>query len=137
MYEKTYEDISKLNDITLIDKWFRIDGKPFKTGLLNTIKKWSYMFKQHLMDDVTNSLKELDEFIKDKDKELVKEVKEGDYNHLISMMGHLGAVREKTAQYDNMFDPLKKKIELLKTYGQECPDDVYDKLQVKFFFNRV
>ena len=130
-YEKTYEDVSKLNDITLIDKWFRIDSKPFKTGLLNTVKKWSFMFKQHLMDDITNSLKELDQFIKEKDKELVKEVQEGDYNHLISMMGHLGAVREKTVQYDTMFDPIKKKIELLKTYGQECPDDVYDKLQVK------
>lgn len=53
-YEKTYEDVSKLDDVTLIDKWFRVDSKPFKTSLLNTIKKWSYMFKQYLMDDVTN-----------------------------------------------------------------------------------
>lgn len=53
-YEKTYEDVSKFEDVTIIDKWFRVDGKPFKTALLNTIKKWSYMFKQHLMDDVTN-----------------------------------------------------------------------------------
>lgn len=128
-YEKTYDDVSKLEDIRLIDKWFRVDSKPFKTALLNTIKKWSYMFKQHLMEDVTNSLKELDEFIKDKDKHLVKEVKEGDYDHLVDMMGHLGAVREKTNTYDNMFDPIKKKIELLKAYGQEVPDDVYDKLQ--------
>jgi dynein heavy chain len=129
-YEKTYEDVSKIDDIRLIDKWFRIDSKPFKTALLNTIKKWSFMFKQHLMDDVTNSLKDLDEFIKEKDKHLVKEVKEGDYEHLISMMGHLGAIREKTNTYDNMFDPIKKKIELLKTYGQEVPDDVYERLQV-------
>ncbi len=74
-------------------------------------------------------MKELDEFIKEKDKHLVKEVKEGDYEHLVSMMGHLGAVREKSNTYDNMFDPIKKKIELLKTYGQEVPDDVFDKLQ--------
>jgi dynein heavy chain len=136
-YEKTYEDVSKLDDIRLIDKWFRVDSKPFKTALLNTIKKWSFMFKQHLMDDVTNSLKELDEFIKNKDKELVKEVKEGEYEHLVAMMGHLGQVREKTAQYDNMFDPIKKKIELLKTYGQEVPDDVFDKLQVRVGFKFI
>ena len=132
-YEKTYEDVSKFDDIQLIDKWFRVDSKPFKTALLNTIKKWSYMFKQHLMDDVTNSLKELDEFIKEKDKHLVNEVKEGDFEHLVAMMGHLAAVREKTNTYDNMFEPIKKKIELLKTYGQEVPDDVYEKLQVSFF----
>ncbi|CAF0714705.1 unnamed protein product [Brachionus calyciflorus] len=128
-YEKTFDDVSKLDDIRLIDKWFRVDSKPFKTALLNTIKKWSYMFKQHLMEDVTNSLKDLDEFIKEKDKNLAKEVKEGDYDNLVAMMGHLGAVREKTATYDNMFDPIKKKIELLKAYGQEAPDDVYEKLQ--------
>ena len=73
----------------------------------------------------------MDEFIKEKDKQLIREVKEGEYENLVKMMGYLGAVREKTAGYDNMFDPIKHKIELLKTYGQEVPDDVYDKLQVK------
>ena len=123
----------------MIDKWFRIDNKPFKSGLLNTIKKWSYMFKQHLMDDIVNSLGELDQFIKAKDKELVKDVPAGDYANLVAMMGHLGAVREKTTQYDTMFDPIKKKIDLLKTYGQEVSDDVYDKLAVRIiiFFNKL
>jgi dynein heavy chain len=53
-YEAIYEDVSKLSDLFIIDKWFRVDSKPFKTALLNTVKKWSYMFKQHLMDDITN-----------------------------------------------------------------------------------
>lgn len=82
-------------------------------------------------------MKELDDFIKEKDKHLVKEVKEGDFENLVAMMGHLGQVREKTNQYDNMFEPIKKKIELLKNYGQEVPDDVYDKLQVKLLFSLV
>ena len=60
-----------------------------------------------------------------------KEVKEGDYAHLVQMMGNLGDVRERTTQYDSMFDPIKNKIELLKTYGQEVPDEVYEKLQVR------
>lgn len=75
-------------------------------------------------------MKELDAFIKEKDRALVKDVRRGDYGALVTMMGHLGQVREKTALYDNLFDPLKKKIELLKTYGQEVPDDVYERLQV-------
>lgn len=125
----------KLEDVRTIDKWFRVDSKPFKQNLLNTVKKWSLMFKQHLMDDVMNSLKELDEFIKVKDVHLAKEVKEGDYHHLVSMMGHLGDVREKTTQYDNMFEPIKQKIELLKLYGQEVPDDVFEKLQVLEFLS--
>ena len=95
------------------------------------------MFVENLIIFVLllSSLKELDDFIKEKDKHLVNEVKEGDFEHLVDMMGHLGQVREKTAMYDNMFEPIKKKIELLKNYGQEVPDDVYDKLQVIYFFN--
>lgn len=46
------------------------------------------------------------------------------------MVGHLNAIQEKTEFYNNMFDPMKKKIDLLKSYGQEIPDDVYDKLQL-------
>ena len=65
----------------------------------------------------------------------MKEVKEGDFENLVAMMGNLGTVRDKMNQYDNMFDPIKKKIELLKSYGQEVPDDVFERLQVPFFFN--
>lgn len=129
LYENIYEDVSKLDDIRIIDKWFRVDSKPFKQSLLNTVKKWSLMFKQHLMDDVVNSLKELDDFVRSKDVHLAKEVTDGDYTHLVSMMGHLGEIREKTVYYDTMFEPIKNKIELLKSYGQEVADEIYEKLQ--------
>ena len=129
-YETTYEDIAKLKDFITLDKWFRINIKPFKAIAMSLIKKWSNMFKEHLLDDVTNNLKELDIFIKDKIRELTTEVGEGDITHLVNMMACLGDIREKTAYYDNMFEPIRKKIDLLKTYGQECPDFVYEKLQV-------
>jgi dynein heavy chain len=132
-YENTYETILKLSDICLIDKWFRIDNKPFKSALLNTIKKWSNMFKQYLMDDVVNRLNELDQFTKEKDREFIREVPVDDYDRLVVMMGHLKEVRDKTAQYDTMFDPIKDEIELLKSYDREISDDVYDKLAVHLF----
>jgi dynein heavy chain len=126
-YEKVYEDISKLDDVYLIDKWFRIDLKPFKSILLNIVKKWSYMFKNYLMNDVTDSLKELDDFIREKDNFLLVEIKEDDYDGLVCMVKNLNAVQEKMCIYDSLFDPMKKKIDLLKTYGQEVPDDVFDR----------
>jgi dynein heavy chain len=79
----------------------------------------------------------LDDFIKEKDKTLVKEVKEGDFENLVAMMGHLGTVRDKMNQYDNMFDPIKKKIELLKSYDQEVPDDVFERLQVNTLNTKI
>lgn len=51
------------------------------------------------------------------------------------MMGHLMAVKDRHNTADNMFEPLKATIELLKTYGQELNDDVHLQLQVRFNTN--
>lgn len=44
-------------------------------------------------------------------------------------MGHLMAVKDRQAGTDEMFEPLKHTIELLKTYGQELPEEVHLQLQ--------
>ena len=60
-------------------------------------------------------------------------MKEGDYEGLVAVMGNLFAVRERQASTDEMFEPLKQTIELLKTYDQEMPEEVHIQLQVIFF----
>lgn len=61
---------------------------------------------------------------------LTKTLKEGDYDGLVEVMGHLMKVKERQAATDNMFEPLKQTIELLKTYGEEIPEETHLKLQV-------
>lgn len=163
-YEKIYDEAEKIEPLTIFEHWFRVNSKPFKQALLNTIKRWSFMFKQHLIDHVTNryekfkfyvelffllefwqfgnwqtnflnvalfdSLKELAEFIKTTDSGLMKPVEEGDYNGLVDCMGYLFAVKDRQATTDEMFEPLKQTIELLKTYEQELPEEVHQQLQV-------
>ena len=129
-YEKIYDEVSTFTALNVFDTWFRVDSKPFKQALLNIIKRWSFMFKQHLIDHVTNSLKDLAEFIKVADAGLAKEVEEGDYSGLVDCMGHLIAVKDRQANTDEMFEPLKHTIELLRHYGQELPDEVHQQLQV-------
>ena len=46
-------------------------------------------------------------------------------------MGHLMAVKDRTSVTDEMFEPLKQTIELLKSYDQEMSEDVHTLLQVK------
>ena len=53
-YEKLYVEVDGFQGMTTFDTWFCVDAKPFKQALLNIIKRWSYMFKQHLIDHVTN-----------------------------------------------------------------------------------
>ncbi|VDI07166.1 dynein heavy chain, axonemal [Mytilus galloprovincialis] len=126
-YEKIYDAAEQIHHTQIFEKWFRVNSKPFKQALLNTIKKWSYMFKQHLIDHVNNSLKELSDFIIKTDAGLLKPVK--NYDGLVDCMGYLLAVKERQSSTDEMFEPLKQTIELLKTYNQEMPEEVHLQLQ--------
>ncbi|KAI5932507.1 Dynein heavy chain 9, axonemal [Manis javanica] len=53
-YEKLYEDVCRLEPIRVFESCVKIDVRPFKASLLNVIKKWSLMFKQHPIDYVTD-----------------------------------------------------------------------------------
>ena len=55
------------------------------------------MFKQYLIDHVTNTLNDLAAFIKTTNAGLTKPVEEGDYDGLVECMGHLMAVKERTS----------------------------------------
>ncbi|XP_064351341.1 dynein axonemal heavy chain 9 [Camelus dromedarius] len=128
-YEKLHEDVCRLETIKVFDGWMKIDVRPFKASLLNTIKKWSLMFKQHLVDYVTHSLADLEAFIKNSENGLLKKVEKGDFKGLVEIMGHLVAVKERQSSTDEMFEPLKQTIELLRTYEQELPETVFKQLE--------
>ena len=78
-----------LTCIYFLKKWFRVDMKPFKTAFLNAIKRWSMTFKKHLLERVVNNLADLSSFIERADEGLMTQVKEGDYENLINVMGIL------------------------------------------------
>ncbi|CAF3056070.1 unnamed protein product [Rotaria socialis] len=129
-YEAIYDEVEKIDPIQVFDKWFRIDARPFKQTLLNTVKKWSFMFKQWLIEHVTNSLNELQEFIENTNKQLKRPVKEGDYNLLVEIMAHLAAIKQREQVTDALFAPLKDTIELLKSYNQDLPEEVHQQLEI-------
>lgn len=53
-YEDLYAEICNLEDCRVFSGWFQVDVKLFKVSLLNTLKKWSWLFKEHLFTHVTN-----------------------------------------------------------------------------------
>ncbi|XP_054988433.1 dynein axonemal heavy chain 17 [Sorex araneus] len=128
-YEKLYEEVSRCESTKVFHGWLQSDCRPFKQALLNTIRRWSLMFKRHLSDHVINSLNDLENFMKLARAGLKKPIKEGDYDGLVEVMGHLMKVKERQVATDRMFEPLKQTIELLRTYGEELPEEAHVKLQ--------
>uniref|UniRef100_A0A8C2VBK0 Dynein axonemal heavy chain 17 n=1 Tax=Chinchilla lanigera TaxID=34839 RepID=A0A8C2VBK0_CHILA len=129
-YEKLYEEVSQCENTRVFNGWLQCDCRPFKQALLNTIKRWSFMFKRHLSDHVVNSLTDLEAFMKVTRAGLTKPLKEGDYDGLVAVMGYLMKVKERQVATDGLFEPLKQTIELLKTYGEDLPEEIHLKLQV-------
>ena len=76
-------------------------------------------------------MNDLAEFIKVADAGLMQECEEGNYDQLTDVMGHLMAVKDRQGPTDEMFEPLKHTIELLKTYDQEMQEEVHQQLQVR------
>uniref|UniRef100_A0A803YDF7 Dynein axonemal heavy chain 9 n=1 Tax=Meleagris gallopavo TaxID=9103 RepID=A0A803YDF7_MELGA len=128
-YEQIYEEVNRIEPVSVFHSWMKVDARPFKASLLNVVKRWSLLFKQHLIDHVTHSLTDLEEFIKVADEGLSKKVEKGDYNGLVEIMGHLMAVKERQSITDAMFEPLKQTVELLKAYEQQLPEEVHKQLE--------
>ncbi|KAJ8313224.1 hypothetical protein KUTeg_009222, partial [Tegillarca granosa] len=124
-YETVYEEAEQIKATMVFDTWF---------------KRWNIQYvskMKHTLTEINNIaqsliyfiLKELEEFIKVTDGGLSKTVEEGDYQGLVDCMGFLFAVKERQAATDEMFEPLKQTIELLKTYEQEMSEEVHQQLQ--------
>lgn len=79
---------------------------------------------------ICTSLNELQEFIKETDAGLQRDLSEGDHDGLVDIMGHLLAVRSRQRTTDELFEPLKQTIILLENYGQKMPEQVYIQLEV-------
>lgn len=131
LYETVFGEVEGMKTEQIFHSWFKVDIRPFKHALLNTVRKWGNMFKDHLVNNVTNSLCDLAEFIRKADEGLQQTVNEGDYSALVNVMGFLLEVKERQQTTDEMFGPLRDTIELLKFYDQDIPEQVNVFLQVR------
>ena len=128
-YEAIHEEVRNVENIIVFQSWFRTDATSFKNALLTCIKKWSYIFKKHLLDHITDSLSELNNFIDRSDEALMSQVHEGDYDGLIKVMEFLSLVANRQKATDTMFDPLQEVIDLLRQYGMAIPNESLAQLE--------
>lgn len=76
------------------------------------------------------SVQELSSFLQDTTLGLSEKVVDGDYAGLVTIMGHLMAIRDRQISNEKHFKPLKSTAELLKTYGQQLSESIYTQLEV-------
>lgn len=128
-YESLFAEIEGIDAFQIFNSWFQVDVRPFRQSLLNIVRKWGNMFKNHLVQQVTSSLSDLSLFIRKADEGLLQQVAEGDYDGLVNIMAYLMNVKERAVTTDEMFEPMQETIDLLKYYDQDIPEEVNVLLQ--------
>lgn len=129
-YDKLYNEIDKIDAKYNLNSFLRVNLTGLKFGLLNLVCKWSYLFKQYLTSKVIDDLDELENFI-DKSSELLEQTPTNDdYDLLLKILKTLSSVYEREKRTDGMFDPLKKIMDLLKTYDVKFEKRVSDQFAV-------
>lgn len=126
-YESLHTEIEAIQPVQVFNGFFQVDVKPFRQALINIVRKWGNMFQNHLVDNVTNSLTDLSDFIHKADQGLLQIV--NDYDTLVSIMAFLLQVKERGVTTDNMFEPMRGTIDLLKFYDMEISEEVNVLLQ--------
>ncbi|NXN68995.1 DYH17 protein, partial [Himantopus himantopus] len=127
--EELCEEVSGFANTEVFGGWLQSDCRPFKQALLGAIRRRGLALRQHLTSHVTTSLQELQDFIREANAGLSKPLEEGDYDGLVEVMGHLMRVKERQAETDSMFEPLKETVALLSTYREEMPEEIHLQLQ--------
>ena len=128
-FEGIYEEVLKIPRVKIFNKWFKVEMIPFKCALQNIVKRWSWAFKEHLLNHVIESLQELEDFIQRANEGLSIQLEEGDYDNLIKVMEFLQLVRDKQPQYDELFEPLKEVISVINIYEVDIPEKTLLQLQ--------
>ncbi|XP_046432396.1 dynein beta chain, ciliary-like [Neodiprion fabricii] len=123
-----YKVCDQITNEKVFYRWFRVDVKPFKQALLNTICKWANLFKIYLVNRVNNDLLGLSEFLNAAYTRFTQPVLEDDYDDLLQTIYYLKEVRERQYEIDDMFVPCKETIDLLKLYDVEFNDTTYHAL---------
>lgn len=75
-------------------------------------------------------LDSLEKFTVEVNQGLNKKLEEGDIDGLLEVMSYLSKVKDRQQKTDEMFEPLKHIIELLKQYQEELPENVHAQIQV-------
>ena len=124
-FETIHKTIMALDAEVVFNGWFRVDLRPLKQALNVHVKKWSFTLTKYLYDDTVTTLNELSEFTKANKAGLGKKIEEGDYQGLIASMGLLHAIKHRQVATDNMFEPLRKTVNLLRQFGVEFEENIH------------
>lgn len=120
-YEQVATEIENLTTPTDVG-WLRVNSQPIKTAMLTWVSKWIYQYTTYLHEHVVNKLGSLHGFMDTVLKGLEEQVAEKNKEALMRVMTHIRDVRKQMDSTNEIFDPLREAVHLLKLHGINVED---------------
>lgn len=108
--------------------WLRVDSKPVKQALSTWVNKWQFRFTNYLQVSIEGALDELQRFVETINEGLSRDVEPDDPEALLHAMTCIRDVRMRTRAVNEIFEPLRGKVTLLKKYGVSLSEAYLDML---------
>ncbi|KAL0116299.1 hypothetical protein PUN28_011253 [Cardiocondyla obscurior] len=121
-----YKKCNEMESEKIFLRWLRLDIRALKQTLLNTICKWTNLFKTHLVDHVNSELESLSHFLTNALKKFTQPIAPDDYEDLLNTIYYLKEVRDRQYEIDDMWEPIKAIINLLKQHQVEFGEETYN-----------
>ncbi|XP_018352750.1 PREDICTED: dynein heavy chain 9, axonemal-like [Trachymyrmex septentrionalis] len=125
-FMELYKKCDEFENEKVFLRWLRLDIRALKQALLNTICKWTNLFKTYLSDHVNNKLRDLSEFLTKALKKFTQPIEPDDYEDLLNTIYYLKEVRDRQFQIDDMWEPIKETIDFLKQYEVKFGEETYN-----------
>lgn len=122
-YKALQNEISA-TPVSAVRGWLKLDAKPAKQALFTLATKWMFAFTQQLQATVIGALDEIATFMHEVATGLTsEEEEEGDgedgrhRDRLGEAIAHIHNVREADEEIEEIFEPMRGAVALLKKYG--------------------
>ena len=116
--------------VTLTRGWLKLDAKPAKQALSTWVAKWMFAYTQHLHDNVEQCLAKLAAFMSDvRDSLDSADAESLTAEELQVVRTHILAVTDADEGVDELLEPLRGTVALLRRYGIPLADATVEALE--------
>ena len=118
--------------VVLTRGWLKLDAKPAKQALSTWVTKWMFAYTSHLKETLEECLSCLTAFMADVKEGLDKAEADDEDGltdaDLIAAMGHIHAVNEASEDVEDLFEPLRGTVAILRRYSIPLQDEAIEVL---------
>jgi dynein heavy chain len=102
--------------------FLKVNSLPVQSSIETWISRNIHVYTSYLYNDVTRKLNQMESLVNEVNAGVNKEVKQGDSETLKEVLGYIHKVRTQEKSTQELWQPLRDTVAMLKKYGKNLDD---------------